>query len=200
MGGVVDEEKVICYFRTKDQLFQSNPVPIGLSMQNKKYTFPFQQQHWENPTKIELEDIKPSPSEVSHTLLSRGDVFHWWLLATAYYGLWMSKAFWLIFIFLNIYIDRDMKSGSTLTNISLEFVCFPKVKDDLGVWEVRELFKLIWLLNLLHVHFLFIRVDAGCHKTWIFYLGSEKLNLGNQWISDKAVSSLYLETGLGSIP
>ena len=75
------------------------------------------------------------------------------------------------------YIDRDMKSGSTLTNICLEFVCFLKVKDDLGVWEVGELFKLIWLLNLLHLHFLFIRTDAGCPRVRRFYPGSENLNV-----------------------
>lgn len=30
-----------------------------------------------------------------------------------------------------------MKPGSMLTDICVDSVCFPKVKNDLGVWEVR---------------------------------------------------------------
>lgn len=87
-----------------------------------------------------------------------------------------------------------MKSGSTLTHTRLDFVCSLKVKHDLGVWEVRELFKLIWLLNLLHVHFLFIRADSGCHKAVIFYLRVRKMKPGklvNRW---KGLSSLFINT------
>ncbi|KAK2104078.1 Egl nine 3 [Saguinus oedipus] len=34
-------------------------------------------------------------------------------------------------------IDEDMKPGSTLTDIRLDSACFPKVKNDLGVWELH---------------------------------------------------------------